>query len=165
MSMRRNIVLTPEQQELKLACFALVKAYGGQEAAGKRLGRDQRRISECCSTSTDRWLRLDEIAILEAATVGHPGHPHVTSLMAARIDSEIVPMPRGAASGRDLLKLFAAQSKETSDLAQTVLEAKSDDDEIDLLEAEAIDDAIDDVIANALAMRAEIRMIIREARQ
>ena len=165
MSARRNIVLTPAQQELKLACFELVKAYGGQDAAGKRLGRDQRRISECCSTSTDLWLRLDEIAILEAATVGHPGHPHVTRHLAVRLDSEIVPMPGEAATGRDLLKLFASQSKETSDLAQTILEAKTDDDEIDLVEAEAIDDAIDDVIANALAMRAEVRMIIREGRQ
>jgi len=164
MSVARNITLTPEQQELKEASRALVKAFGGQEAAAEFLGTRQQRISDCCSTSTDAWLRVDEVEALEARTVGAPGHPNITCLLSRRRGFELAAMPRTAATGRDLLKLYAQQSKENSDLAQTLLDANADGD-IELYEAEAIDDAIDDVIACALAMRAEVRMIIREARQ
>ncbi len=65
-------ILTPEQRETKEACRALVQAYGGQQAAAKRLDTCQKRISDCCSPSSDAFLRDDEIAILEAETVGCP---------------------------------------------------------------------------------------------
>lgn len=164
MSIERTFTLTPELQELKAACRSLVRAFGGQVAAAERLGTRQQRISDCCSANTDAFLRVDEVAILEAETVGYPGHPHVTNVLARQRGRETVETPAIAATGRDLLKLYALQSKETSDLCEAVLEANSDGD-IELTEAEAIDDAIDDVIAGALAMRAEVRMIIREARQ
>jgi len=164
MSVDRTLTLTPELQELKAACKALVRAFGGQVAAAERLGTRQQRISDCCSANTDAFLRIDEIAALEAETVGYPGHPHVTSVLARQRGHAAVPMPDHSATGLDLLKLFARQSKETSELAGAVVEAH-EDDVIELYEAEAINDAIDDVIANALAMRAEVRMIIREARQ
>lgn len=165
MTVDRTITLTPELQELKAACRALVRAFGGQVAAAERLGTRQQRISDCCSANTDAFLRVDEIAILEAETVGYPGHPHVTNVLARQRGRETVETPIAPATGCDLLKLFAGHSKESSDLAQTILEAKADDGDIDLVEAEAIDDCIDDVIGNALAMRAEVRMIIREGRQ
>lgn len=164
MTVARDIALPIEQQELKTACRDLIRAFGGQVAAAARLHTRQQRISDCCSNSTDAFLRLDEIAILEAETFGYPGHPHVTSVLARHIGAELVTTPRTAATGTDLLKLYAAQAKETSDLAATLVDAHSDD-EITLVEANAIDRDIDQVIANALAMRAEIRMIIREARQ
>lgn len=164
MSIERNITLTPELQELKAACRALVRAFGGQVAAAERLGTRQQRISDCCSANTDAFLRVDEIAILEAETVGYPGHPHVTNVLARQRGRETVETPAVTATGRDLLKLYAQQSKENSDLCEAVLMANSDGD-IELHEAEAIDEAIDDVVTGALAMRAEVRMIIREARQ
>lgn len=164
MSIERTMTLTPELQELKAACRSLVRAFGGQVAAAERLGTRQQRISDCCSANTDAFLRVDEVAILEAETVGYPGHPHVTNVLARQRGRETVETPAATATGRDLLKLYARQSKENSDLCQAVLGAKADG-AIDLVEAEAIDDAIDDVIGGALAMRAEVRMIIREARQ
>lgn len=164
MSVARNITLPVDLQELKTECAALVRAFGGQVAAAERLGTRQQRISDCCSRHTDAFLRIDEIAILEAETIGYPGHPQVTALLARRIGADLVTTPRVTATGGDLLKLFAAQSQDTADLARVIVEAHVDG-EIDLGEAEAIDDVIDDVIANALAMRAEVRMIIREARQ
>lgn len=164
MSTDRTITLTPELQELKAACRALVRAFGGQVAAAERLGTRQQRVSDCCSANTDSFLRVDEIAILEAETVGYPGHPHVTNVLARQRGRETVETPAAPASGRDLLKMFAAKSKSSSQLAETLLEANADGD-ITLHEAEAIDDAIDDVVGNALAMRAEVRMIIREGRQ
>lgn len=164
MSTERTITLTPELQELKAACRALVRAFGGQVAAAERLGTRQQRVSDCCSANTDSFLRVDEIAILEAETVGYPGHPHVTTVIARQSGHMAVLTPAHIASGLDLLKLFARQSKETAELAAAIVDAHADD-EITLTEAEAINDAIDDVIPNALAMRAEVRMIIREGRQ
>ena len=164
MSDDRYVTLSVPEQELKTACLDLVRTYGGQEASGERIRRTQQHVSACCHKRRNKWLRIDEIATLESETEGHPGHPHVTALLARRAGFELVPTPSLAATGRDLLKLYARQAKETSDLATKLVEASADD-EISLAEAEAIDDEIDAVIANALAMRAEVRMIIREARQ
>lgn len=164
MSVTRNITLPVEQQELKTACAELVRAFGGQVAAAERLGTRQQRISDCCSKTTDAFLRIDEIATLEAETIGYPGHPQVTALLARRVGAELVTLPRVDAKGADLLKLYANQSKETAELAGAIVDARADGD-IELHEAEAIDDEIDQVIANALSIRAEVRMIIREARQ
>lgn len=164
MSVERNITLPPEQQEIKEACRALVKAYGGQDAAAKRLGTRQQRISDCCSTSTDAFLRIDEIAILEAETVGYPGHPHVTAVLARQRSRELVPTPNIAATGRDLLVLFAKQSKGNSKLAEKILDAH-EDDHVDADEAAQIEAAADQAAATALAIRSEARMIQREYRQ
>lgn len=164
MSVERGVTLIPEQQEIKEACRALVKAYGGQEAAAKRLGTRQQRISDCCSTSTDAFLRIDEIAILEAETVGYPGHPHVTSVLARQRSRELVPTPNIAATGRDLLVLFAKQSKGNSKLAEKILDAH-EDDHVDAGEAAQIEAAADQAAATALAIRSEARMIQREYRQ
>lgn len=164
MSVERNITLPPEQQEIKEACRALVKAYGGQDAAAKRLGTRQQRISDCCSTSTDAFLRVDEIAILEAETVGYPGHPHVTAVLARQRSRELVPTPNIAATGRDLLVLFAKQSKGNSKLAEKILDAHADD-QVDAGEAAQIEAAADQAAATALAIRSEARMIQREYRQ
>jgi hypothetical protein len=164
MSVERNITLPPELQEIKEASRALVKAYGGQEAAAKRLGTRQQRLSDCCSTTTDAFMRADEIATLEAETVGYPGHPHVTSVLARQRLRELVPTPTIAATGRDLLILFAKQSKGSSKLAEKILDAH-EDDHVDADEAAQIEAAADQVIATALAIRSEARMIQREHRQ
>lgn len=164
MSVERNITLPPEQQEIKEAFRALVKAYGGQDAVAKRLGTRQQRISDCCSTTTDAFPRADEIATLEAETVGYPGHPHVTAVLARQRLRELVPTPNITATGRDLLMLFARQSKGNSELAEAILEAH-EDDHVDCAEAEQIEAAADQVITTALAIRAEARMIQREYRQ
>lgn len=164
MTSERTITLPVELQELKAATRSLVRAYGGQEAAARRLGTRQQRVSDCCSRNTDAFLRLDEIAILEAETVGLPGHPHVTCVMARQNDRELVETPTIAATGRDLLRLFAQTSKSNSDLAEAVLAAHQDD-VITAQEAAQIEDAISDMIATGLTIRSEVRMIQRENRQ
>lgn len=164
MSDDRYMTLSVEDQELKTACGQLVRAYGGQEAAGERIQRPQQHVSACCHKRRDKWLRIDEIATLESETVGHAGHPHVTALLARRAAFELVPTPTIAATGRDLLMLFAEQSKRSGKLAETVLAAHADGI-IDCDEAAQIEAAADQVIAAALAMRAEVRMIQREALQ
>lgn len=164
MTSERSITLPVELQELKAAARALVRAYGGQEAAAKRLGTRQQRISDCCSRNSDAFLRLDEIAILEAETVGLPGHPHVTHVLARQNDRELVETPSITATGRDLLRLFAHTSKSNSDLAEAILEAHRDEI-VTPSEAAEIETAIDDVIAAGLTMRSEVRMIQRESRQ
>lgn len=156
--------LPVEDQELKTACGQLVRAYGGQEAAAERLGRRQQHVSDCCNKRLrDKWLRVDDVAVLESETLGHAGHPHVTALLARRGGFDLVPTPAIAATGRDLLILFAEQSKRSGHLAETVLAAHADG-VIDQDEAAAIEAAASEVIAAALAMRAEARMIQREGR-
>lgn len=162
MTERRDIVLPPDQQELKTACRALVHAFGGQVAAAARLGTRQQRISDCVSRNTESFLRIDEIAIMEDETVGHPGHPHVLATRARQLGYELVRTPTTTASGRDLLQLFAEQSKENSELAQAILAAHADG-QITSDEAERIDRECNDIMAVTLALRAEARLIIREA--
>lgn len=162
MTDRRDIVLPPDQQELKTACRALVHAFGGQVAAAARLGTRQQRISDCVSRNTESFLRIDEIAIMEDETVGHPGHPHVLATRARQLGYELVRTPTITATGKDLLVLFARQSKENSDLAQAIVETTADGI-ICAADAARIESECDDIIANAIAMRAEARLIIREA--
>lgn len=162
MTDRRDIVLPPDQQELKTACRALVRAFGGQEAAASRLGTRQQRISDCINPHTESFLRVDEVAALEHETVGMPGHPHVLATRARQLGYELVRTPTTTASGRDLLQLFAEQSKENSELAQAILAAHADG-QITGEEAERIDRECNDIMAVTLALRAEARLIIREA--
>jgi len=162
MTDRRDIVLPPDQQELKTACRALVRAFGGQEAAASRLGTRQQRISDCINPHTESFLRVDEVAALEHETVGMPGHPHVLATRARQLGYELVRTPTITATGKDLLILFAQQSKENSDLAQAIVETTADGI-ICRADAERIVSECDDIIANAIAMRAEARLIIREA--
>ena len=164
MSDDRYITLSVEDQELKTACGKLVRAYGGQDAAGERIQRPQQHVSACCHKRRDKWLRIDEIATLEGETIGHDGHPHVTALLARRGGFELVPTPSIPATGRDLLVLFAKAAKGSSQLAEAVLDALGDG-VVEAREAAEIEAAADEVIATALAMRAEARMIQREARQ
>jgi hypothetical protein len=161
MSDRRDIVLPADQQELKGACRALVRAFGGQDAAASRLGTRQQRISDCIHQNTDSFLGVQEVAALEHETVGMPGHPHVLATRARQLGYELVKIPTITATGKDLLKLFAQQSKENSDLAQAIVDAHADG-ETTGAEAERIERELDDIIANAVAMRAEARLIRRE---
>ena len=161
MSDRRDIVLPVEQQELKGACRALVRAFGGQEAAASRLGTRQQRISDCINQNTDSFLGVHEVAALEHETVGMPGHPHVLATRARQLGYELVRIPTITATGKDLLKLFAQQSKENSDLAQAIVESTADGN-ICATDAKRIERECDDIIANAVAMRAEARLIQKE---
>lgn len=162
MTDRCDIVLPPDQQELKTACRALVRAFGGQEAAASRLGTRQQRISDCINPHTESFLRVDEVAALEHETVGMPGHPHVLATIARQLGYELVRTPTITSNGRDLLQLFAHQSKETADLAQAIVAAHADG-EITGEEAECIERECNDIMAVTLAMRAEARLISREA--
>lgn len=161
MTTARNITLPADQQEIKGATRALLRAFGGQDAAAMRLGTRQQRLSDCCSPNTDAFMRIDEVAALESETVGHPGHPFILSTIARQIGFELVRMPTSTASGSDMLQLFAHQSRETSDLATAICEAHADG-HISVEDAIRIEAELDDVIANALAMRAEIRLIRKE---
>lgn len=163
MTIERDTALTGDEQELKAASRQLVKNFGGQDCAAARFNTQQQRISELVNSRTDAFFRIDQVATMEAETVGYPGHPNVTRALARQSGFELVPTPAIAATGRDLLRLFAKQSRGNSDLAQTILSAH-DDDHIDYGEAVQIEAAADQVLATILAIRAEARMIQREQR-
>lgn len=160
MGIDRSVSLPPDLLEIKAASRALVRAYGGQLAAAKRLKTSQQRVSDCCSRDKDVFLRLDQVATLEAETNG-PDHPHVTTVLARLHDLELVELSPCAASGRDLLRLFAKQSRSCGELAQKILDAHADNI-VTPDEAKLIEQAADEVISIAIHIRAEAQMIQKE---
>lgn len=102
--------------------------------------------------------------MIEAETVGSIGHPHVTSALARQLGMAVVSIPSITATGRDLLHLFAQQSKSNSVLAETILEAQGDG-LISSREAAEIEAAADALVGIALTIRSEARMIQKENRQ
>lgn len=121
-----RVVLSPDMQELKRACFEVVHGFGGQSAAEARFGMDQRRISERCNPRTDLWLPLPWLAEMEALSVGQPGHPHLTRLLARR--SGYVLVERGSArdGDGDLMGALAAITIELGDVSRALVAARDD---------------------------------------
>lgn len=156
----RNITLTPEQQRLKSAFKALVHAFGGQQAAAARLDDRQQRISDLGLPNTPHFARIDEVAILEDETHGTIGHPQVTRALAKRQGYILVKLPEITASGSDLLKLLAVQSKEAGDIANEICTSIADGN-IDADEAALIRKENWELIRNAMAMDAELALIER----
>lgn len=156
----RTISLTPDQQALKSATKSLVQAYGGQQAAAARLGERQQRISDLGLPNTPNFARIDEVAILEDETHGCIGHPHVTHALARRQGYALVKLPQITATGSDLLKLLAVQSKEAGDIANEICTSIADGN-IDQHEASKIRKENWELIRNAIAMDAELQMIER----
>lgn len=81
----RVVTLSPADQEIKAAFAALQRAFGGQDAVAAAFpGIRQQKVSDWCNPRLPEFAPLHIVAALEACTVGHPGHPHVTRLLARR---------------------------------------------------------------------------------
>jgi hypothetical protein len=157
----RDTVHMPDILAIKVAQRALVRQAGGGEGAAATVGARQQRMSDCGNPNTPDFLRADEIAKLEDVTVGQPGHPIVTRVLAKRQGFELVREPTAPASDTDMLKLLAHQAKEHGDVSQKILEALADQ-KWTVAEAADVESELDDVIALAVAMRAEVRLIKAE---
>ena len=120
-------VLAPRDQELKEAFAALVSAFGGNEAVGEAIGRPHQRISEWRNAALARFAPIDAVARLEACTIGLPGHPQVTRLLARR--AGYVLAPRVAAHGEagcDMMQALAAMTAELGDVSRAMMAARAD---------------------------------------
>lgn len=121
----RTAQLSPEQQELCAATRALVGACGGQEASAAFAGKRRQAISDWCLPNVASFAPVDFVAALEGLTVGLPGHPHVTRVLARRAGYLLVPMI-GGAGPRDPLHGLAAIGAEFGDLSRCIGEANDD---------------------------------------
>ena len=86
--MSRSLSLTPEQQSGKASFKALVKSFGGQDAAAEETGVRRQKISDMGLANVAESPTLDLIDALEDRTVGMPGWPHVTSWLCRRRGAE-----------------------------------------------------------------------------
>ncbi len=118
--------LSPRAQSLKNATKALIRAYGGQEAAEAETGKSQTQLSRYGSVDCDTFAPIDLVAALEASTHGQPGHPHVTRWLARNAGGAFVVLPKAAPTGGDWHEAMAAVAKESSEVIQKVCAALVD---------------------------------------
>lgn len=126
MTATRTIIHPPELQALKESTRALVRAFGGQEAAEELTGRSQSRFSDYGNRNTPDFMPVDLVLALEACTLGAAGHPQVTRLLARNAGFALVRLPQAPAGDTDWHQAIAAVSRETSESIERVCTALSD---------------------------------------
>lgn len=119
----RTVQLTPDEQGLKKATAALIKAVGGQEAAAGFCRYDQRRLSEFMSINTRKFMPIDAVEDLEAVCHGTPGWPQVTAYLASRNRCAVVHLPEAVPTDGGVLQAIARLSKEHADVSAGVCSA------------------------------------------
>lgn len=152
----RSIILSPIDQELKVASRALGRAYGNGEAMAALLGRRQQHYSDCGNPNVDTWLTIHDVAQLEDRTVGSAGHPPVTRALAARHGFALVRLPDALPGDVALLALMGKLAGESGDVTQALCTALTDS-KIEDAELARIDTEIDHLIDVALRMKAAAR--------
>ena len=158
MSGVRDLQLAPAQQDLKAASKALVRAYGGQEAAAELLGKAQSRYSDAGSPHTPTFLTICEVAELEDRTSGAACHPIVTRELARRQGFELVARPRALPAPESLIACVGDLLKEGGDVMGAVAEALKDG-RWNRQEARTAIEQTDDLIAVAVTLRAALTAI------
>lgn len=116
MPVARNVSLSPSDQELKLAARELVRAYGGTDAAGMKLGQTQQRMSDIGLPNTDVFLAINHVAALEDVTVGKDGWPHVTRALARRAGGIFIALPTLPVGADDARAAVSEIMRETADV-------------------------------------------------
>ena len=118
--------MAAQQQGLKRATAALVRAVGGGEAAAGFCRYRQQKLSDCGNVNQPaEFMAADVILDLEAVTHGTPGHPVVTRYLARAAGFELVALP-DSASGGDWLQLVSDLSKEAGDCVSKIALSLSD---------------------------------------
>lgn len=158
MSAARDLTLPPVQQDLKAASKALIRAYGGQEAAHELLGRAQSRYSDAGLGNTAVFLTIDEVGELEDRTAGAAGHPIVTRELARRQGFELVARPRALPAPEDLIAFVGQLLTEGGDVVRAVGEALKDG-KWSKGEARAAGEEVDALILVAVTLRAALSAI------
>lgn len=162
MSGPRDVRLPAEQQDLKAASKALVRAYGGQEAASELLGRAQSRYSDTGSPNTEVFLTICEVAALEDRTAGAAGHPIVTRELARRQGYELVARPRALPAAEDLIACVGDLMREGADVMSAIGDALKDK-RWTREEVAAALKQIDELVLVAVTLRAAVASARTEA--
>lgn len=157
MSEPRDLILSPREQDLKVATDKAVEAAGGQgkDRVPTYVSRVQSIVSDWCSPNTKRFIPIDAVVEVEARSHGQPGHPHITRVLCQRAGGVFVPLPKAAASKGTTLQQLAEVTHEHGELVMAVCRSIAGDGLTPPAVAKAIKE-IDDLVADAMALRAQL---------
>ncbi|WP_289145220.1 hypothetical protein [uncultured Sphingobium sp.] len=163
--MSRAVALSPDQQSGKASFKALVKAFGGQDAAAEESGVRRQKISDMGLANVAEYPTLDLIDLLEDRTVGLPGWPHVTSWLCRRRGGVFVPLPRGGADADGMMRTVAEMAAEFGDVSRAVADAVCphgpDGEEVNASEARTALAALDDLDRVSAQLRHKLQSKIK----
>lgn len=149
----RDVTLPPAEQELKAALTDAVRAFGGQEAASAYTGYRQQRISDWCNPNVRDFAALDFIDRVEGSTVGQPGAPHVTRLLARRRGFALVELNPAPAGEDGLLVALARISAEVGDVNDAVLAGMEAAPALSAVQRAVAIEEVSQLIDRAVALR------------
>jgi len=132
----RDIAHPPHLQGAKEAFKALVRAYGGQEAAVEGgCGKSQSRLCDYGRPNTPDFAPIDVVDFLEARTHGAPGWPHVTDWLCRRRGGVFLPLPDGEAPPGQWTGFVAALAEQAGGLTSGICTDLADDHDVTPAEA------------------------------
>lgn len=163
--MSRAVALSPDQQSGKASFKALVKAFGGQDAAAEESGVRRQKISDMGLANVAEYPTLDLIDLLEDRTVDLPGWPHVTSWLCRRRGGVFVPLPQGGADADGMMRTVAEMAAEFGDVSRAVADAVCphgpDGEEVNAAEARTALAALDDLDRVSAQLRHKLQSKIK----
>lgn len=133
----RGVNNSSDDQALKGACRALVRAVGGVEAAENYCRVGKTRLSDYGNPRTDLFMPVDVVMDLEADAHGTPGFPQVTGFLARQIGFALVALPTADAGADTIHVQLAEACGESNDVIEGTLKALRDG-KIDRAEARAL---------------------------
>lgn len=159
---RSTAVLPVNEQAQARAADRLIKAVGGVAPASEFCGKSEAQLSKYSRANYAESMPISVVEDLEAVSHDIPGHPHVTRYLANRAGYVLFKKPEILATGADLLRLVAEQSKESGEIASALCNALADG-KLESHEIADIRTEVADLIRNAVSMDAELEMIERDA--
>lgn len=160
----RDTALPPSDQSGKAAFAALIRAFGGQDAAAADCGVRQQKLSDMGLPNVAIFPTLDLIDHFEARTVGAPGWPHVTRYLAAR-RGMMLSAPRPAAGSTGWVARIGDLARESGEIVGKIAAALADDalSSGDVRGSGVLAD-LEDLIAVAVALRGAVQSVVEDGR-
>lgn len=149
------MALPPDLQAGKAATKALIRAFGGQEAAAAETGKSQSRFAAYGLATVADFIPINDVHALEGRTHGAPGHPHVTRWLAREAGYALVRLPTAIAGSTEFHRAIGAVSKECGEAVQLVCEALGDDNRVTAGEVreKKIVENIDEAVERLMELR------------
>jgi len=159
----RRTANTPDDQALKAASKALVKAVGGIEAAEGFCRSSFRRLSEYGVPDNDCFMPIDVVRDLESVAHDTVGYPQVTRFLARQAGGVFVALPRRTGgSVADLHAAVARHSRKAGDVTSEMIEDLGDG-VVEPAEAERAMAKIMDAVEELMSLHATLTQIAENA--
>lgn len=129
--------LPREEQRQARRARELVEAAGGLEACAEETGLSTSHLSRYGSTAEKDSMPLRVIERLESVTHGMPGHPVVTTYLAARQGFTLVKRPQVPSDRAALMELLSQHASARGECEKQILHALADG-RVDAGEASAL---------------------------